>query len=179
MLTEDFGYDETLGANTPEQLENLRKEYRKKFSVEYVHDTDSNLETENLKNLVAVLGQLTIVDIDDTTNLRNHIQNMKVQTVNKSHILVVKYEDKIIGTGTLLIEHKIIHSLGKVGHIEDIVIDNEYRGLGLAKMLIDKLISIGTSENCYKIILDASDDVAGFYEKLGFHKHSNNMRCDL
>ena len=69
--------------------------------------------------------------------------------------------------------------MGSVGHIEDIVIDMEYRGLGLAKMLMTKLIDCAKDYGCYKIILDASDNVKGFYEKLGFIQQANNMRLNL
>lgn len=40
----------------------------------------------------------------------------------------------VIGTGMLMIERKLIHSCGQVGHIEDIVIHNAYRGNNLGKL---------------------------------------------
>ena len=40
---------------------------------------------------------------------------------------------RIVGTGTLLIERKVIHSCGLVGHIEDVVVHSDYRGLSLGK----------------------------------------------
>ena len=42
-------------------------------------------------------------------------------------IYVYLDEDKIVGAITLLIEHKIIHSGGKVGHIEDFVVLESHR----------------------------------------------------
>ena len=139
--------------------------------------TDGNLLTDNdLNDLVHVLEQLTNVTADnfDIQNVRRYIDNM-----NKKYLLVVRCDDVIVGTGSILIEDKIIHNFGKVGHIEDVVIDNKYRGQGLAKQLVEYLIRIGREAGCYKIILDASTDVSSFYEKLGFRKHANNMRLDL
>jgi glucosamine-phosphate N-acetyltransferase len=121
---------------------------------------------------------------DDINNnyiekVRNHIKSLNDKDINRKYLLVIKYEDMIIGTGSILIEEKIIHNIGIVGHIEDIVIDKKYRGLNLAKKLIESLIEIGKNNGCYKIILDASNDVKGFYEKLGFRVNSNNMRYDI
>jgi bifunctional N-acetylglucosamine-1-phosphate-uridyltransferase/glucosamine-1-phosphate-acetyltransferase GlmU-like protein len=175
LQTNDYKFDETLGANTPEQLQTLKEEYLKKFSIENIGSNIGNLTDDNLHQLVNVLEQLTDVDINDIKEIREHIANIDKNT----HIYVVKYEDKIIGTGTVLIEDKIIHNFGKVAHIEDVVIDRKYRGNGLATQLINKLIDISKDHTrCYKITLDASTDVRPFYEKIGFRHHSHSMRMD-
>jgi bifunctional N-acetylglucosamine-1-phosphate-uridyltransferase/glucosamine-1-phosphate-acetyltransferase GlmU-like protein len=180
-------YDETLGANTPMQLDTLRKEYLKKFTVDNLYDNVDNINDDNIINLTNVLNQLAMVDIDDMNKLRSMLinnydsynNNKKNNIINPIQSHVLKYEENIVGHGTIIIEQKIIHSLGKVAHIEDIVIDYKYRGLGLSKILIDKLISIAKRNDCYKIILSASDDMVSFYEKLGFYKKSNVMRMDI
>jgi len=41
---------------------------------------------------------------------------------------------KIMGAGTLLVEPKFIRECGSTGHIEDIVVHEAARGLGLGKM---------------------------------------------
>ena len=59
-----------------------------------------------------------------------------VGNIDLNHqIFVIENKDTnhIIGTLTILIEQKVIHNMGKVGHIEDVVIDNKYRGRGLGK----------------------------------------------
>jgi bifunctional UDP-N-acetylglucosamine pyrophosphorylase/glucosamine-1-phosphate N-acetyltransferase len=43
-----LGYDETLGANTPEQLEHLRNEYIRKFSIQQINESDNNMTDENV-----------------------------------------------------------------------------------------------------------------------------------
>jgi NDP-sugar pyrophosphorylase family protein len=173
-------YDETLGANTPEQLEDLRNEYIKKFSIESIDGSDINMSDYNLQNLIRILGQLSpsnsAINLD---KLRLHIETMNESKINKKHLMVIKYEDIVVGTGSVLIEDKLIHCMGKVGHIEDVVVDEMYRNLGLAKMLMVRLIEFARDAGCYKVILDASDTVEGFYKKLGFHRHANNMRMDF
>lgn len=180
-------FDETIGANTPEQLELLRAEYYKKFRIEKITDSETNTSNTNIRNLLRVLEQLSplksltsfcqpIANIDE---IRHYLLNSENCTFNKKTILVVKFENVIIGTGSVLIEEKLIHNMGRVSHIEDIVIDIEYRGLGLAKLLMIQLIKFSKKQDCYKIILDASDNIKGFYEKLGFKHHANSMRLDL
>ena len=88
----------------------------------------------------------------------------------------MEYNNNIIGMGTLLIEHKLIHKLGKVGHIEDIVISQEYRGVGLGKNLIKQLMYIAEHDfKSYKVILNCSDLNIPFYESCGLFRHQNQM----
>jgi glucosamine-phosphate N-acetyltransferase len=150
-----------------------------KFIIENINNSVDNFSYENLKNLISVLEQLTVVKLDDISKLRDYLLSLNVNTTNKKYILVIKYDGQIIGTGSILIENKIIHNMGKVGHIEDVVIDSEFRNKGFAKKLITELIQIAKENECYKVILDASNNVTNFYEKCGFKKNSNNMRFDI
>jgi glucosamine-phosphate N-acetyltransferase len=98
---------------------------------------------------------------------------------NPNHLVfVVILDDKVIGSTTLLIEPKFIHQGGKVGHIEDVVIAKEVQGSGIGEKLINFILDYAKKNDCYKTILDCSDDVKPFYEKIGFKKHSNSMRFD-
>jgi len=81
----------------------------------------------------------------------------------------------IIGSVTIFIEIKLIHNFGKVAHIEDVIVDNECRGKGLGKLLVQKCIDYARTHNCYKIILNCSDENIPFYEKCGFSKKENEM----
>ena len=98
---------------------------------------------------------------------------------NPDHAIFVVIQDgKVIGSTTLLIEPKFIHQGGKVGHIEDVVIAKKYQGSGIGEKLINFVLDYAKKNDCYKTILDCSDDVIPFYEKIGFKKHSNGMRFD-
>ena len=84
-------------------------------------------------------------------------------------------EFDIIASGTLLIEHKFIHGGKNVGHIEDIVVHNNYRSKGIAKNILHILVNKANKKDCYKVILDCKPDVRGFYEKNGFECNGNQM----
>ena len=65
--------------------------------------------------------------------------------------------------------------MSKVCHIEDIVICNTNRGMGIGKGLISFLINIANDEDCYKVILNCKKEYVGFYEKCGLVNHDIEM----
>jgi ribosomal protein S18 acetylase RimI-like enzyme len=175
--------DETISFNTSTN-EQIDDEYFKNFKMENILDSKNNLSYVNINNLLKVLKQLSSgcdpINMSLCDSYRTYIKNMcNPDTINKKIMLVIKFKNNIIGTGSVLIENKIIHELGSVAHIEDIVIDSEYRGMGLASVLMNELIKLSKMNNCYKIILDASNDVKPFYKKLGFKDNATNMRLNL
>ena len=50
-----------------------------------------------------------------------------------------------------------IHSLGLVGHIEDIAVDKSQQGKKLGLRIIQALTAISENSGCYKTILNCSD----------------------
>lgn len=98
---------------------------------------------------------------------------------NPDHIVAVAViEGKVVGSTTLLIETKFIHNGGKVGHIEDVVVDKEYQRKGIGEKIVVYLLRYAKDQGCYKTILDCMDDVKPFYEKLGFKHNANALRFD-
>jgi len=124
------------------------------------------------KNYLDLLEQLTEVNKDQITyqKFSNFIKNL-----DKNHkIVVMEQNNKIVATGTIFIEDKLIHGINRVAHIEDIVICNTCRGLGLGKQLIHFLINIA-EEDCYKVILNCKEEYIGFYEKCGLVNNAIEM----
>jgi glucosamine-phosphate N-acetyltransferase len=114
------------------------------------------------KNYLELLKQLTTVgDVS---------QEKYETTVNKmgAEVWVVEFEGKIIASVSLLLEQKIIHECGIVGHLEDVVVDKDYRKYGLGKFIIERIIKIAKERGCYKLIGDCKSELLGFYEKNGF-----------
>lgn len=114
-------------------------------------------------------------DIDDKKCLEvfNKIKS------NPNHVIFVAVLDnKVVGSTTLLLEQKFIHKGGLVGHIEDVVVGKEMQGKGIGEKLILESLAYAKSQGCYKTILDCTDEVKPFYEKIGFKKVSNGLRYD-
>lgn len=125
------------------------------------------------KSYLDLLEQLSITDKENITyeNFKEQITNLNKDT----HIYVLEEKGKITATGTLLIEHKFIHRLSRVGHIEDIVVDKSFRKQGIGKKLILFLEKKALEQNCYKIILNCSDKMIGYYESLDFTQKNMEM----
>ena len=98
---------------------------------------------------------------------------------NPDHIIAVaELDGKIVGSTTLLIEPKFIHKGGLVGHIEDVVVDKNFQGQKIGEKIMKYLLEFAKNRGCYKTILDCTDDVKLFYEKLGFKHIANELRFD-
>lgn len=98
---------------------------------------------------------------------------------NPEHVIFVAIQNgKVIGSTTLLIEQKFIHDGGKVGHIEDVVVSKQFQSKGVGAIIIRAVLEYSKNQGCYKTILDCDDEVMPFYEKLGFVRHSHEMRFD-
>jgi len=125
-------------------------------------------------NYFQLLSQLSFVDKKSITLDQ---WNQFISQLNNNHqiYILVDLSNNIIASGTLLIENKIIHNMGKTAHIEDIVTDNKFRGKGYGKMMIEYLINKAKEHQVYKIILNCSDINVKFYEKCGFELKSNQM----
>ena len=91
------------------------------------------------------------------------------------HVIENCKTNKIVASGTIFVEQKLIRNYGKVGHIEDIVVDESCRGYGLGKKMIEYLSNIGKDMECYKCILDCDDKNTGFYERCGYVRKGAEM----
>ena len=131
-----------------------------RFIIRNIETTDWSDEYFALLSQLTLAPQITQIDFIDW-----------IKNLNTNHQVLIMIDtsiNKIIGSGTIYIENKLIHNKGKVAHIEDIVTHNLYRGQGLGKELIDKLVKIANDKSCYKVILDCIEDKKGFYSKCGF-----------
>lgn len=140
-----------------------------------------NIELDDYnKGLIELLSQIDKKEISKETFQRfvvaSHLNNYQ-------YVFVIEYWNDdihrenddvvIIGCGTLSIEPNLIHTF--VGHIEDIVIHKDYRGLKYGKWIIEKLIEKAHEKGCYKVTLDCDEKCIGFYEKCGFARKGVEM----
>ncbi|KAJ5705475.1 hypothetical protein N7536_001164 [Penicillium majusculum] len=90
-------------------------------------------------------------------------------------LVVCDGADRVVGTGSLIVERKFIHSLGMVGHIEDIAVEKNQQGKKLGLRIIQALDFVAAQVGCYKSILDCSEVNEGFYVKCGFKRAGLEM----
>ena len=66
-------------------------------------------------------------------------------------LVVCDGTDRVVGTGSLIVERKFIHELGLVGHIEDIAVEKGQQGKKLGLRIIQALDYVAAQVGCYKV----------------------------
>ncbi len=122
------------------------------------------------RGYLEVLKELTTVG-----NIEYEQFRKQCKQVPEIYVISNETDNIIIGTATLLIEAKIIHDCGFVGHIEDVVVSKKYRSYGLGAQLIEYLVDRAKETGCYKVILDCAEHNLGFYHKCGFMQKEIQM----
>lgn len=135
----------------------------------------TKLEVEELNSLIKQLRS--------KPESHKRISQGEIQRVldeKTTFVLVVRDGKRIIGTGTLVIETILT---GRDGSIEDVVVDDEYRGQGLGKRLVSALIALARKKKVDTIYLTSRPSrVAAnkLYQSLGFaRKETNNYEMKL
>jgi len=105
--------------------------------------------------------------------------NQNIKEISKMGIIIVcilRQYDTIhfIGSGTIIIEPKILHGGKSVGHIEDVVVHPLYRNQGIAQTILNKLVDY-SKKKCYKVILNCKPNMEQFYNRSGFEKKCIQM----
>ena len=99
------------------------------------------------------------------------------ELVNDKNIALVVVQDdgSVVGMGTLY----IIPKIGKRNaYIEDVIVDEKYRGQGLGEKLVRELVAIAKEKGVRSITLTSRlQRVAAhkLYEKLGFKTKETNV----
>lgn len=70
--------------------------------------------------------------------------------------------NKIIGSATLVIERKFIHSCGVRAFLEDVVVDDTYRGKQLGKLIVVTVTLLAEVLGCYKMSLQCKDKLVSW-----------------
>lgn len=68
------------------------------------------------------------------------------------------------------------------GLLEDVYVDENYRGQGVGSELVKKVIEMAKEKNCYKIIATSRTSrakVHEFYKRLGFEEYGVEFRINL
>lgn len=129
------------------------------------------------RGYLPLLGQLTATGNVTRESFGERFRQMK-SCPGTYYIAVVEdtaRQRQVIGTTTLVVEQKFIHSTGMRGRIEDVVVSEDYRGLELGKLLVETMTLLGKAVGCYKVSLECADKNVRFYEGLGFNVDEKYM----
>ena len=125
-------------------------------------------------------------DLDRVFKILNQLKELSIESIDKESAwnsfnenkstksIVGVLDNEIVAYGSIVIENKIRGEVA--GHIEDIVVDKNYRGRFIGDKLIKELINIGKKNKCYRITLFCKEHLKNFYSRQGFEKSSINMK---
>ena len=125
-------------------------------------------------------------DLDKVFKILNQLKELNIESIDKelawnsfnenksTKSIVGILDNEIVAYGSIVIENKIRGEVA--GHIEDIVVDKNYRGRFIGENLIKELINIGKKNSCYRITLFCKENLENFYSRQGFKKSSINMK---
>lgn len=116
----------------------------------------SNLAITDKQEYISLMSQLY-----GNVNKNDIFENLPFKD-----IYCVKKDNKLIATAKLLIEPKLYDNMG---HIEDVVVDEKYRGNGYGKLLVRYLIKRSEELGCYKTVLNCNEKLIEFYERCGMN----------
>ena len=91
-------------------------------------------------------------------------------SISDVYVLIVNGE--MVATAKVIYEIKFSDN---VAHIEDVVCAKQHRKKGYASQLIQHIIEKTRPLNCYKIVLNANEDIVPLYLKNGFSKKGSEM----
>lgn len=105
----------------------------------------------------------------------------KIIFENKSPIFICVDGDKILGYCFCIIE-KVKNSNflqdNKTLYIDDLCVDENYRGKGIGKALYNHVLEYAKSNDCFNVTLGVwtgNESAKGFYESLGFKPQKTYM----
>lgn len=142
----------------------------------------NRLEKGDFQNYLDLMNQFRPVETDMSFDKFSEMYD-KIFTYGE--IYVARYDNKIIGSITVIYEQKFIHHGSIYAHIEDVVVDNDYqnngskKGLKIGSQLIDYAKQKSSEKNCYKCTLVCTKDISPFYVKKQFEEKGLHMTHSL
>lgn len=95
-----------------------------------------------------------------------------------THVAVIEFKDKCIGYCYSTIWNRPHAFVKKMGYIEEVLIDKEHRGKGLAKLMLDFVLEWFKTQNIQFVALHVdrpNKSARKLYERLGFKTYSYAM----
>lgn len=133
------------------------------------------LELEDFhKGFVQLLTQLTAVGNINQNEFERQFATMKAAGQYFITVIEDTRSNRIIGAASLVTEYKFIHGCGLRGRLEDVVVNNTYRGKQLGKLIVMTVTLLAKHLGCYKMSLDCKDPLIPFYKTLGYKMEPGN-----
>ncbi|XP_072377581.1 probable glucosamine 6-phosphate N-acetyltransferase [Diabrotica undecimpunctata] len=126
------------------------------------------------KGFLQILSQLTEVGNIGKLEFERQFWNMRKAGGYYVTVIEDTRSNTIIGSSTLITEFKFIHDCALRARLEDVVVNNTYRGKQLGKLIVLTVTLLAKRLGCYKMSLDCKDPLIAFYKSLGYKLEPGN-----
>jgi GNAT superfamily N-acetyltransferase len=110
---------------------------------------------------------------------------MEIISTQENKSYGIKFEAKegdiLLGWAYLYVMHNDLHE-EPFGFLENVFVNEDYRGRGTGKKLIESVIAAAREHHCYKIVGTSRyerPEVHAMYEKIGFKDYGKEFRMNL
>lgn len=132
---------------------------------------------EDLPGLVALYAQLKSegsgLTLDRAREIFARIRK------HPNYRVFVAEDGGILGTFALLIFDALGYRGTPVGVVEDVVVDQQARGRGIGRKMMEFAMEQCRQAGCYKMMLSSNlhrEEAHRFYDSLGFERHGYSFR---
>ncbi len=126
------------------------------------------LDKKDIPSLLELYKQL----VDCETSCEKAVETYDKMCNNENYLLVVaKDDEKVIGTALGVVCDDIALDSRAFMVIESVVVDENYRGKGIGKMIFSRLDEFARQHNCFDSIIVSSGhrkNAHAFYESRGY-----------
>jgi len=129
------------------------------------------------RGFLELLSQLTSVGDVSLPQFLNRFAQMRASGDYYVTVIEDTRRNKIIGSATLILEKKFIHNCAIRGQLEDVVVDDTYRGKQLGKLIVVTVSLLAEYLGCYKMTLNCKDKLISFYKSIGYIHEPGNANC--
>jgi GNAT superfamily N-acetyltransferase len=113
------------------------------------------------------------------------LHDMKIKKTTEQNAYSIKFtiehNGSVVAWAYLVVVHAARHT-EPFGLLENVYVEEEYRGQGLGTQLIEAAIAEAKQIPCYKLIAQSrygKERLHDMYLRLGFRDHGKNFRMDI
>ena len=88
--------------------------------------------------------------------------------------IVALYGPQVVGFCSLMVKHNLWLQ-GFLGNVDEMIVEESYRGQGIGKKLMQRITEIAKEKNCKRLELESSfhrEQAHAFYKELGFEQRA-------
>ncbi|XP_050526571.1 glucosamine 6-phosphate N-acetyltransferase [Daktulosphaira vitifoliae] len=150
-------------------LTNEKINEHKRYVIRPLCQDDYKIDYIKLLSQLTSTGNVSYEMFNDTFS--------KMKNSDGMYYIIVIHDlhcNRVVASGSLILERKFIHSCGQRARVEDIVVNSDYRSKGFGKTIVQKLVSLAKILKCYKVSLECKDKNVNWYTSFGFSKEPGN-----